>query len=661
MRLARELSKHSALLCMRNKAKADIIAKILDEMGIERAFTDNTADAFREMKQRLPHMIIMDSQLRDGNAGIVHDRLAKEEPFRRIPLVVCVEQRSKEALLPLVGKMFEAIFIGDIQPKAFRAKLDEILSTRLIASPFGFDPIRAGISNIISSRFNMELMMASPSHIIMRTQFGIDHRADYYVDGTLKGEFVRATLKNGSPFFLGNQSFGSFPTADITGANDTFLKLISQTLTYQGFASLSGNRPVKRVIVYHPVADIFEKLRPALTAAGLSPEHVSSYEELLSTCVPNGNPPFVIYLHEALDATHSGHLVRILGKDFSAGMVRLIVATRNPAATDIGNLRYVHPPLTVGSVSSAIIGSAIDVDPLRDVLDPEKKRTGCHDGFLNARIDVRMCVLDENGVIIESPRPLTRGFAMSFKHEVLGKFFPGRAPMRIDRGFQVKNTSPTFQYRCDYKAQLESPMARWRLLKDSVPRIPSKSECVFFDTADTRLSPKAQQLAGILRQAINEVIEYYTGDLAPNYEIGIGAQRIPLSGMMAVRIPISGPGVAGQFMLVCRPEFMVKLSTRVTGTPRSVAQQDPEVHKQVAIEMADQIFGKSQFIAAATGADEFEIKNATAEVPLMFTKEEKAWADVVVIPCASKDEKFFVAAYVTHVKQAGVADIKASS
>ncbi|NDE18005.1 response regulator, partial [bacterium] len=134
MRLARELSKHNALLCMRNKAKADIIGKILDDMGIERAFTDNMADALREMKQRLPHMIIMDSQLRDGNAGIVHDRLAKEEPFRRIPLVICVEQRSKDALLPLVGKMFEAIFIGEIQPKAFRAKLDEILSTRLIAS-----------------------------------------------------------------------------------------------------------------------------------------------------------------------------------------------------------------------------------------------------------------------------------------------------------------------------------------------------------------------------------------------------------------------------------------------------------------------------------------------------------------------------------------------
>jgi len=194
-----------------------------------------------------------------------------------------------------------------------------------------------------------------------------------------------------------------------------------------------------------------------------------------------------------------------------------------------------------------------------------------------------------------------------------------------------------------------------------VPRIPNKSECVFFDTADTRLSPKAQQLAGILRQAINEVIEYYTGDLAPNYEIGIGAQRIPLSGMMAVRIPLAGPGVTGQFMFVCRPEFMVKLSTRVTGTPRSVAQQDPEVQKQVAMEMADQIFGKSQFIAAATGADEFEIKNATAEVQLMFTKEEKSWGDVVVIPCASKDEKFFVAAYVNHVKQAEVPNLKASS
>lgn len=658
MRLARELSKHNALLCMRNKAKADAIVRILGELGIECVRTETVADATRELKNVLPHMLIVESQLKDGNAGMIHDRLAKEEPFRRIPLVVCVEQRTKEALMPLVGKTFEAIFIGEIQPKAFRAKLDEILSTRLIASPFGFDPIRAGIPNVISSRFNMELMMASATHAIFRTQFGIDHRADYYVDGTVRGEFVRATLKNGAPFFVGTQTFASFPVASITGSNEAFQKLVAQTRQQHGFGDLSGSRPVKRVIVYHPVADIFEKLRPALAAAGLAAEHVASYEDLLTRCVPNGNAPLVIYLHEALDATHSGHLVRILGKDFTAGMVRLIVATRNPAATDIGNLRYVHPPLTVGSVSNAIVGSAIDVEPLWEILDPEKKRTGFHDGYLNARLDVRLCVMDEDGVIIESPRPLTRGFALSFKHEVLGRFFPGKAPMRIERGFQVKNTTPTFQYRCDYKAQLESRMARWRLIKDAVPRIPTKSECIFFDTADTRLSPKAQQLAGILRQAINEVIEYYTGDLAPNYEIGIGAQRIPLSGMMAVRIPLGGPGVNGQFMLVCRPEFMVKLSTRVTGTPRSVAQQDPEVQKQVAMEMADQIFGKSQFIAAATGADEFEIKNATAEVPLMLTKEEKSWGDVVVIPCASKDEKFFIAAYLNHVRQA---EVKASS
>lgn len=658
MRLARELSKHSALLCMRNKAKADLVIKVLEELDVPVVVTDSLTEAFVEIRRGMPHMIIMESTLRDGNAAMVHDRLAKEEPFRRIPLIVCVEQRTKEALMPLVGKAFEAIFIGELQPKAFRAKLDEILSTRLIASPFGFDPIRAGVANVISSRFNMELLTASRSHLIFRAQYNIDHRADYYIDGTFHGEFVRATLRNGASFVVGNQTFGAFPLAAVSGSNEAFEKLVAQTAQHQGFQELSGNRSPKRVIVYHPVTDIYEKLRPALTAAGLTAEHAPSYEDLLTKCVPNGNPPFCIYLHEALDATHSGHLVRILGKDFAAGMVRLLVATRNPAATDIGNLRYIHPPLTVGSVSAAIIGSAIDIGPLMDILDPAKDSKAFHDGPLNARLDVRVCVLDESGAIIESSRPLTRGFQLEFKHEVLTKFFPGKSPMRIERGFQVKNTTPTYQYRCDYKAKMEGPMGRWRLLKESVPRFPTKAECVFFDTADTKLSPKAQQLAGIIRQAVNEVIEYYTGDLAPNYEMGVGSRMIPLSGMMAVRVPLSGPNVRGQFMLVCRPEFMVKLSTRVTGTPRSVAMQDPEVVKQVAVEMADQIFGKSQFIAAATGADDFEIKNAVAENPLMWTKEEKAWADVVVIPCASKDEKFFIAAYTTYMKQS---EAKASS
>jgi hypothetical protein len=114
--------------------------------------------------------------------------------------------------------------------------------------------------------------------------------------------------------------------------------------------------------------------------------------------------------------------------------------------------------------------------------------------------------------------------------------------------------------------------------------------------------------------------------------------------MMAVRIPMKGPHVEGQFMFVCRPELMIQLAPRVTGASRSVAQKDEQARNQVAVEIADQIFGKSQFIAVATGTEEYEIRTATAESNFKPSELEKMWSDVVVIPFASKGEKFFVAA-----------------
>ena len=87
MRIARELTKHKALLCMRNTEKADILAAAFEKCGIPCVRTDSVDAAMTELKRSLPHVIIVESVLRDGNAVMVHDFLAKEEPIRRIPLI----------------------------------------------------------------------------------------------------------------------------------------------------------------------------------------------------------------------------------------------------------------------------------------------------------------------------------------------------------------------------------------------------------------------------------------------------------------------------------------------------------------------------------------------------------------------------------------------
>ena len=643
MRIARQLSKHTALLCMRNKEKGDILAAAIEKSGISCIRTETMEAAMIELMKSLPHVMIVESILSDGNALAVHDRLAKEEPIRRIPIVVCVESRTREALMPLAGKTFEAVFIGDIQPKAFHARIEEILATRLVASPFAFDPLKAGVDNLISSRFSMNLVAASASHLIFHNDFNIDHRADYYIDGTFRGRFISATLKSGSTFTIGARIYSSFPLEKVSGANEEFKNLVAQTANLYGFSENRGKR--KRVIIFHPVLDTFQKLRPSIESAGFNLEHAPDFEDLIKKCEATNNPPLCIYMHESLDAQQSIALVKALGKNLGQGLTKLLVASRNQAATDFGNLRYIHPPTTVGIVASTIIESSFDIEPLLDRLAAEHNPKGIHDGPLNARMDFKICVVDEDGAIIESVRPLPRGLILEFNHDLLSKFFSDKSSVEIDRGYIVKNDAVAYQYRCDYRSKLQNPVVRWRFLKESVPRLPTKDECLFSDTTETSLSPKAHRLANILRQAINEVLEYYTGDLPPSYEVGIGIKTIPTKGMMAVRVPMVGPRVRGQFMLVCRPEFIVQLAPRVTGVGRTEAQNDQGIKNQVAMEIADQIFGKSQFMAVATGSEEFEIKNANAEATFIPTQSEQNWSDVVVIPFASKGEKFFVAAY----------------
>ena len=558
MRIARELTKHSALLCMRNAAKADIIAAAIEQCGIPCIRTSSVTSAMAELKRSLPHLMIVESVLRDGNAVMVHDLLAKEEPLRRIPLIVCVESRTREALIPLAGKTFEAIFVGDIQPKAFHAKLEDILATRLIASPFAFDPLLAGADNRISSRFSMNLIAASETKLIFLSDFNIDHRADYYIDGSFHGKFVRGTLRCGSTFMVGKRIFAAFPIDKIKGSNEGFEDLVVHTSRGRGFPASSGRR--NRVVVFHPVPEIFDKLRPALEGAGLKPEHSPDFESLVSKCKSQDIAPLCVYLHETVDPQLFTELVHALGQNLKLGLTKLIVASRNPASTDSGNLRFIHPPMTVGTVAGAISESSLDLEPILPLLNAEKAPEPMHDGPLNARLDFKINLLDEDGVIIESSRPLTRGLTLEFKHDLLSKFYTGTSSIKIDNGFLVKSESPAFQYRSTYHSKLESPLARWRLLKESVSRLPTLDECLFLDTIDTTLSPKAQRLTGILRQAVNEVMEYYTGDLPPSYEIGIGIKRIPINGMMAVRIPMSGPHVQGQFMFVCRPELMAQLA-----------------------------------------------------------------------------------------------------
>jgi len=88
-----QLVPNSVVVCVKAEKQLGI-KSICNRQGLKVFVTDNVRDCIKLCKQEMPHLILCDSILVDGDAGSVFDFLNSVEVLRSVPIIALAAEKT---------------------------------------------------------------------------------------------------------------------------------------------------------------------------------------------------------------------------------------------------------------------------------------------------------------------------------------------------------------------------------------------------------------------------------------------------------------------------------------------------------------------------------------------------------------------------------------
>ena len=206
----------SILVCSASKSSSAGLCALLQARGFLVKSTQSYSQALLIIEQEMPHLIVFDSLLIDGNVGFIFDFIRKHAHLSKTPIVVKVEKKSKEHIEPLVGKKFASIILGDVKPELFIEKISSILANYALNSPFFFPAEEIFISSQMSLAIDVSVLGRSDDLLVIRSSMSVDSRNKLICQPTKK-QLEPAILTKGENVKVGDDLYNLFPMHKIIG------------------------------------------------------------------------------------------------------------------------------------------------------------------------------------------------------------------------------------------------------------------------------------------------------------------------------------------------------------------------------------------------------------------------------------------------------------
>ena len=85
------------MIVVAKRERAIVMETLLKKLGCNVVIVLSIYDAVKQINQDMPHMVICDSELPDGSAAMLYDRLQTQDLFRNLPVMVSVVKRQEKS------------------------------------------------------------------------------------------------------------------------------------------------------------------------------------------------------------------------------------------------------------------------------------------------------------------------------------------------------------------------------------------------------------------------------------------------------------------------------------------------------------------------------------------------------------------------------------
>lgn len=460
------LTKHSIVLVSAKRDRGRSIGNFLIKMGYEVTVTENLYDAFHIISQEMPHLIITESALPDGNAGVLFDRLQQHEILHLTPILVHVLKKTRAELEVVAKRKFAGFFLGNLTAKILFGKVEEIMKSHSQVSPY--------FINTESKSFNSELGISIKSKVVGQCQDKVVTESEVELDtqaklicAPIEEKYRPVIFRHPSNMKIESKLYNLFPKSRMIGKGLLWVNLLPEISL--GIKSEANEFKKNRVVYFDYNKSRFQQFKEIMDGYNIELIYSSSLQQSLSMMRKGYEDLGCLYLHE-LKNDASGIEWR---KEFlntpDNKKIPVIIGTDSLKFRSTSDIRYIKRPFGIGVYAEFLHAACLKAETVQKSLG-KLGYTGISCSF---KAPTKVIGLDESGGILEVNFPMLKGCKVNIDHQFFQEFWGDQAIFEVTATKKKEGMPGIWQVRFNAIEKGSSKAKYWLKIADALKQVES--------------------------------------------------------------------------------------------------------------------------------------------------------------------------------------------
>jgi DNA-binding response OmpR family regulator len=403
--ISKGLVQHTVVLVVGKKERAVGMEALLNKISCRVIVALSLYDALKIISQEMPHLVIVDSELSDGSAANLFDRLDAHPVLKKTPLLITILKKSKEELQAISKRKFAGFFLGIPEPKQFLVKVLELLSSTR-SSPFFLDFDSASTDAKLNISFNGRIIGRTEDQLMIRSYADVDNSAAL-VCVPSDNKYSPILVKNGNNLTDSDGIINTFPIGKVSGKGRAWVEKMPTLHT-----ETSTQR--KQLLYYDPSVERANQLAEVLKGYEIDLTHAPSLNRASSSLKSRPEAYGCIFLYELLNDGASIEWKKVYDATPQAARPPIVIATNSLNMKSTGGLKYLQKPFGLGALLE-LLESCFE-KPAEITNEATKSGYGGLD--VQYQAPGRLICLDEVGGVIQVKFPLVPGSKVRLNHNI---------------------------------------------------------------------------------------------------------------------------------------------------------------------------------------------------------------------------------------------------
>lgn len=468
MDIAPSLTQHTVVVCVDKRERAVAIQAALAKTGYRVVLAMSLYDALKFVSQEMPHLVISEALLSDGNAGTLYDRLQQHPTLKKTPILVQVLKKTKDELAPLQGRKFAGFVLGAFEVKTFLAKVSEIIGSHARVSPYFVPVATLGIAPDMTISIEASVVGRSGEQLVSRSGTEVDPAASMLCVPT-SPDLGPAVLRMATNLKAGDETFNLFPLNRIVGAGRKWVMNLPE-INPPGTATAAAEKE-RKVVFFEPSEQRFEGFKEILRGYQIDLLHAKTMAAATAMVKRDPENIAAVYLHELLGDASGIEWKNTYGKLPLNSRPPVICGTTSMNARSTSDMRYIKRPFGMGLFVEMLQASFEKAGDLAKVAG--KNASNDIKGVpVRFQAQARLVGIDESGGIMEVRFPLLKGSRFVLNHEFLLSAWDGNASVQVSGSTVTTTRADVWHARFEAIGAGMSKVKYWEKLEKKISALP---------------------------------------------------------------------------------------------------------------------------------------------------------------------------------------------